>query len=309
MPPTPSGTPSATATYVPLVPGMSRVWRSEAPARQTVIAGRDSGFNRATYSGPATSATISPGRLLGDFANGKLYFVDSYSTVRVLTRNMSTDSWDLTLFAGNGTRGTHGDGGPATSATFWGVSSMAKWGQAILVADAGGAAYGNVIRAVWENGTIDGLIGTYGSGNVKGDGVGRAATFNNIGEMAWHPDGSLLVQEGSYIRRVDMATLAVTTLAGNGGTTYTDGAVLSAMAAFALSGLAVSPAGNIYTMNRGAASLIRLVMTLDEPNPVQLSVDRYCFCSRRAPPASLSLSFALSWPMQARQHARLARRW
>ena len=85
-----------------------------------------------------------------------------------------------------------------------------------LVADSGNHTMRRIDLATYAVTTIAGLAGSSGSA----DGVGSAARFNDPRGIAISGDGSfvLVADSGNHtVRRIDLATLAVTTLAGNPG--------------------------------------------------------------------------------------------
>ena len=105
--------------------------------------------------------------------------------------------------------------------TFTDIVAISPDGSALFVADAGN----HKIRRV-EVGT--GAVTTVaGSGTAdSADGVGDAAQFNNPYGIAISPDGGALfvTDSGNHkIRRVEVATGAVTTLAGSGNDGDADG--------------------------------------------------------------------------------------
>src|SRR5690606_15412473 len=89
---------------------------------------------------------------IADFANNRIRVVDPGGTIRT--------------FAGNGTAGYAGDGGPAADASLngpYGVLPLAD--GAVLIADSGN----NAVRRVGADGTIETTAGT-GEAGHSGDG-------------------------------------------------------------------------------------------------------------------------------------------
>ena len=89
------------------------------------------------------------------------------------------------------------------------------------------------------------LAGALG-GAGRADDVGADARFNGLGGLAWDGAGNLYVGDNSAIRKIALATGAVTTLAGALGTSgFADG--VGATARFAgASALVWDGAGNLY---------------------------------------------------------------
>jgi len=117
----------------------------------------------------------------------------------------------LTPFAGNGTRGLGGDGGPATAAQLGGPGEFAFDASGNLFIP----EYDNGVRIVTSAGRID-TLGGIGREGYSGDGgPARAAAFGAPHGLDVLPDGSILVADShnSVIRRIDGATRVVTTIA------------------------------------------------------------------------------------------------
>jgi streptogramin lyase len=114
------------------------------------FAGSYEGFGESGDGGPATAATLfSPGGVALDAA-GNVYIADTQDNV---VRKVDT-SGVITLFAGNGTEGYSGDGGPATAAELDNPQSVAVDASGdVFIAD----SYNNVIREVTPAGTISTL--------------------------------------------------------------------------------------------------------------------------------------------------------
>lgn len=128
--------------------------------------------------------------------------------------------WTITTFAGTGTAGHAGDGGPATQAQVndpYGV-----------IRGPDGAIWfcehaGHRIRRVAPDGTISTIAGTGERGYTGDGGPAAAATFNLPHEIRFDPAGNLFVADmaNQVIRRIDAVTRIVTTVAGTGQRGYT----------------------------------------------------------------------------------------
>jgi DNA-binding beta-propeller fold protein YncE len=158
------------------------------------------------------------GKLLAPFGidfnrEGVLFFVEMEGQ-----RVRSIDpSGMLTTFAGTGKKGPAGDGGPALSAQFNGVHSLAiaRNGD-IYVADTGN----NRIRKIDAGGrAVTPFAGTGRKGFSGDGGPAAAAEFGGVYCVAFNPTGDRLYLadlDNRRIRFVDMATGIVETVAGNG---------------------------------------------------------------------------------------------
>ncbi len=139
-----------------------------------------------------------------------------------------------------------GDGGPATAATLNFPSALAVNGAALFIAD---TMNHRIRRVDLRTGVIQTLAGT-GQHRFSGDGgPATAATLNEPCALALDRTGSLYIadQSNNRIRRVDLETGVISTVAGTGESGYAgDGmpAVESPLAG--PSGLAIGPEGALY---------------------------------------------------------------
>ena len=171
--------------------------------------------------GPATKANITSVTSVAVDGSGNLYIADYYDQ-RI---RMVDTSGTITTVAGTGGRGHLGDGGPAVKALLnrpYGVAVDAAGN--IYIAD----SQNNRIRCVLAvaggcNGSKlkVGSIMTYafnGNKAFAGDGgLAKDASQQDPLEVALDPAGNLFVSGGAdeVVRRIDAATLIVTTVAGN----------------------------------------------------------------------------------------------
>jgi len=150
---------------------------------------------------------------------GNIYFSDSANAV---IRKISP-SGIITTIAGNGTRGTSGDGGPAISANIGFVDQLALTGDGSLLCFGDTLAY--KIRCI-----------SLSSGTIQGYGTGNSVTAGNGGAFAsasFHqPTGVVFVENDippaviydlyisdaadNIVRKVSGATGIITTIAGTG---------------------------------------------------------------------------------------------
>ena len=195
--------------------------------------------------GPATSAWLTgPDGLAFDSA-GNLYV---YETQAGRIRKV-TPAGIITTYAGTGTPGATGDGGPATSAQL----SPTSGGNNGIAMDAAGNLFiadGNNqrIRRVSANGIITTVAGN-GSPGFGGDGgPATSAMLQYPHGIALDSAGNLYIADASNyrIRKVDTNGI-ITTVAGNGNVVFGgDGGVATKASFEQPNGVAVDSLGNLY---------------------------------------------------------------
>ena len=151
--------------------------------------------------------------------------------------------------AGNGTPGYSGDGGAATSA-------MLSSPRGICVQSTGeiyiGDNDGSVIRKVNASGVISRVAGTAGTSGDTGDGgLATAAFLSHPTCVARDSAGNLFIADAwnNRIRKVDPATGAISTVAGNGTASFSgDGgpATAASLGYSPMGRIAVGPSGKLY---------------------------------------------------------------
>ncbi len=212
------------------------------------IAGNES-FGYSGDGGPATLADINtPAGAVLD-KSGNLYIADQINN---LVRKVAAGTGVITTFAGNGTAGYTGDGGPAASAELYDPFSLALDNAGNLyISDAGN----NVVRKVTAT---TGIITTYaGNGTVLYSGDGGAATSAGLGYLegiAMDGSGNLFVAESGYerVRKIAANTGTISTVAGSGQGGYSgDGGPATTAALLAPTGVAIDRFGNLYIADFG----------------------------------------------------------
>src|SRR5439155_1671346 len=230
------------------------------PAGNLYIADRDNqrirrvtpGGTTSTYAGsgslgfsgdggPATAAQLhAPGGVALDPA-GNLYIADR-TNHRI--RRVSTDG-TIATYAGSGSLGFSGDGGPATAARL----NMSLGGVAL---DSAGNLYiadllNERIRKVSPVGTISTYAGNGGYGFWGDGGPGTAAQLRPRG-MALDPAGNLYIADfgNGRVRKVTPGG-TISTYAGTGtpGFAGDGGPAIDAQLCFPV-GVALDSAGNLY---------------------------------------------------------------
>ncbi len=270
-----------------LIAGNNRI-RRVVGGTITTIAG--TGFVREGGDGlPALQAQIGRQWGIGFDPSGNLYLASSEGVVRkidtsgVITRFDTGTSNDVvgdssgnvfvsdsakirkitagvvTTYAGNGTQGCTGDGGPATSAQVSFTFGLQAGGLAV---DGAGNLYlaqdgCNTVRKV---DAATGIISTVAGGGTPADGLGdggpaTAAQLNSPKDVAVDPAGNLYIADAFNlrIRKVDTSGI-ITTVAGNGISDsfgaplpYAgDGGPATAAALGGVGGIAVDGTGHLF---------------------------------------------------------------
>jgi len=227
--------------------GNYRIRKVTAAGVISTVAGNGSrGFSGD--GGPATSAAFAPsfsGHLgIAVDGSGNLYIPD-YGNQRV----RKVDSAGvITTVAGNGARDNSGDGGAATSAGLMDPIAVAV--------DGGGTLYiaefsGNRVRKVNTAGIITTAAGGGNLGSNGDGGLAINAVLNAPFAVAIDPAGNLYIGDVTVrrVRKVDTAGI-ITTVAGNGSSSYSGDGGPATSASFDLTGVAVDGAGNIFISDR-----------------------------------------------------------
>lgn len=131
----------------------------------------------------------------------------------------SAADWKITTFAGTGEKGGAGDGGPAVKAQIDNPFGLTRGPD--------GALYfceytGQRIRKVTPDGIIHTVAGTGQKGYAGDGGPALQATFNLPHELRFDAAGDLYVVDmtNHAVRKIDMKSGVITTIAGNGKPGY-----------------------------------------------------------------------------------------
>jgi sugar lactone lactonase YvrE len=221
-------------------PWNNRVRKVEASGDISTVAG-NGGLRYSGDGGPAAAADLHlPSDVATDGA-GSVYIAD-YANNRVRKVN---SAGTISTFAGNGTPGYSGDGGPATSARLHYPSGVAMVsGGNLYIADSAN----NRVRMVDGAGIITTVAGT-GTPGFSGDGGPAVdAELDLPWDVAVDISGNLYIADynNHRVRRVD-ASGNITTVAGDGTPGYSgDGGPATSASLCGPSGVALDAAGNLY---------------------------------------------------------------
>ena len=212
---------------------------------QTQIISTFAGTGSAGYSGDGGQATAAvlnhPIAVLTD-AVGNTYIADYDNNV---VRKVSA-SGIISTIAGNGSSGYSGDGGVATAATFANPVALAIDAVGNLyVAD----EFNNAIRRINTSGIITTVAGNGVYGYSGDGGLATAARLAYPAGLAIDASGNLFIGDyyNSAIRKVNLGTGIISTIAGNGTAGYSgDGGLATAAKLNQPWGISFDTQGNLY---------------------------------------------------------------
>ena len=199
------------------------------------------------YSGNgslATTAQLGHPRHVAVDGSGNLFIADSDNSV---IRKVTATTGIITTVAGTGMPGYLGDGGPATGARLIPSGLAVDAAGNIYVAD----ATDSVIREVAAATGIIATVAGTGTAGLSGDGSQAAsAQLSSPDDVAVDATGNLYIADAGNlrIRKVVVATGIITTVAGGGTNSFTNGPATSAQLV-AVPSVALDGAGNIYIAN------------------------------------------------------------
>ncbi|NDD63272.1 MAG: hypothetical protein EBZ36_04740, partial [Acidobacteria bacterium] len=188
--------------------------------------------------------------------------VDRSGNVGLTTRDVTASPTTLILtVAGTGENGFGGDGGPAAAAKVSRPMRMA-FDQAgtLFFADADN----NMVRSVAPDGTITTIAGNGESGFGGDGGPARKAALSFPLAVAVDRNGNLYICDNvnSRIRKVNIATGIITTIAGNGTNRSTgDGGLALDAGLNNPQSIDVDAAGNIYIAESGSHRIRRITVS------------------------------------------------
>jgi sugar lactone lactonase YvrE len=151
----------------------------------------------------------------------------------------------ITKVAGNGTATYSGDNGPAPAASLYYPNGIALDGAGnLFIAD----TYNHRVRRVdAKTGGITTVAGNGSLGYSGDNGPAASASLNYPQEIAVDTAGNLFIaDESNHIRRVDVTTGFITTVAGNGTAGYNGDNILATSAGMRPFGVALDDAANLF---------------------------------------------------------------
>ncbi|HVW85463.1 MAG TPA: BACON domain-containing carbohydrate-binding protein, partial [Bryobacteraceae bacterium] len=226
----------SSGSYTPWGPGTS-------PGQITAIAGNGTaGFSGDGGASPAAQLNQAGGVAIDAKAN--LYIADSLNN-RI--RKVDPVTHVITTVAGNGSGGSAGDGGPATSAQLHGPQGLAVDARGnLFIAD---TLNSRIRRVDSATGTITTVAGSAPCCGYGGDGgLATAASLYNPKAVALDAGGNLFIADtnNGRIRRVDASTGIITTVAGYCCGYNGDGIPAVFATLNSPQGIALDSGGNLY---------------------------------------------------------------
>lgn len=228
----------------------------------TILAGAGAGF--AGDGGPCNKALFKQPKALSADRDGNLYIGDqqNFRVRRIDPAGV------ITSIVGDGTKGSGGDGGPATMAQLnWEVGSNPEPSGGLVVG--GGKLYvadtlSHKLRVVdLATGDTETFAGTGEAGYAGDGGPALAATFNAPHELELGPDGSLYVADtdNHVIRAIDLETGIVRTVVGTGepGKDADDGKLATETKLNRPFGLELDADGNLYVMDTLNSRILKVM--------------------------------------------------
>jgi streptogramin lyase len=126
------------------------------------------------------------------------------------------------------------------------------------------SAYSSIRQVDVVTGTTTVFAGTVGRACGTTDGVGTAASFCGPLGLTYDGVGSLYVTDNQTVRRVELATRRVTTIAGSPGVTGSSDGTGAAALFDQPSALACDGTGNLYVADSFNATVRRIVLATGE---------------------------------------------
>jgi len=196
-------------------------------------------------AGPANTASLVEPNGVALDCEKKWLFITDVADNRVRKVDLRTDI--ITTFAGTGEAAHTGDGGPASRAGVFGARAVAVAADStVYVLERQGSTLRRIDPAT---GTITTIAGTGGHGYAGDGGTALQAVFDRPKEMCLDESGNVFIvdTENQVIRRLDIRTGIVTTVAGNGRLgPYGDGGPATLAQLARPHGIAQAPDGSLH---------------------------------------------------------------
>lgn len=151
----------------------------------------------------------------------------------------------IVTVAGNGSAGTSGVGGPAVDASVYPGAICVDASNNIYITD----NENNRVVKIDASGILTLIAGNGVASSAGDNGPATQASLNGPAGIAVDKDGNLYISEalGNRVRRVDLSSGIITTLAGNGTASYAgDGGPAASASLNQPRGLAVDSGGNLF---------------------------------------------------------------
>ena len=219
------------------------------------------GTGTAGYNGDgilATNAQFNGVQGLALDPAGNIYAAD-ISNNRI--RKITISTGIISTIAGTGTGGYNGDGILATAAQINIPSALAFDNNGDLYfTDRSNSRIRKIITAT---GIISTVAGTAATG-YNGDGIlATAAQLNNPNEVSFDASGDMYIADwlNNRVRKVNMSTGVISTIAGTGAAGYNgDGIAATAAQINGPCGITFDNAGNIYIAEYGGARVRKITI-------------------------------------------------
>ena len=213
----------------------------------TTVAGGSNGYSGD--GGPATAAKVKNPQDVAVAANGDLYIAD---TANHAIRKVSSATGIITTVAGDGSPGSTGDGGAATSARLRSPSGIVVAGNGDLyIGDTGNDKVRKITAAT---AIITTFAGTGTAGYTGDGGAATAARLRAPQGLALASSGDLYIADtGNHaVRKVSAATGFITTYAGTGTSGFLgDGGAATSARLSSPQAVSLNSAGDLFIADTG----------------------------------------------------------
>jgi len=208
--------------------------------------------------GSALSATLSAPGGVTVAPNGDIYIADVNNHS---IRKVAAATGVITTFAGNGSSGFSGDGGPATAAGLKNPQDIYATGTDLYIADAG---HNRIRKVSFATGIITTVAGSGPAGSTGDGGAATSARIDTPEGVAVTSGGDIYIADkgNNKIRKVNALTGIITTYAGTGTAGYSGDGGLALLARLTGPyGLDLASNGDLYIADTGN-SVVRRVSAL-----------------------------------------------